>query len=99
MGKPFEDLQNGVVLAELGGYGDGSYCAKYSAGAALVIMGTYVIDASDDVPYPASFVFKPGQSNYIEYLHEHIKAARGIGAKNRRRDDCRQYCPGRLWAG
>ncbi len=81
MGKQFENLKNGVVLAELGGYGDGPYCAKYGAGAAFVIMGTYVIDASDDVPYPASFVFKPGKINYGKYLQEHIKAARKSGAK------------------
>ena len=77
----FDDLQNGVVLAELGGYGDGPYCAKHGAGASLVIMGTYVIDSSDDVPYPPDFVFMPGRSNYIEYLRQHVESARGSGAK------------------
>jgi len=81
MRNEFEDLQNGVVLAELGGHGDGPYCAKYGAGSALVILGTYVIDASDDVPYPGSFVFKPGRSNYSDYLIEHVEAARNSGAK------------------
>ena len=81
MGKEFEDLQNGVVLAELGGYGDGPYCAKYGAGSALVLLGTYVIYASENVPYPDAFVFKPGRSNYDEYLNENIKIARDSGAR------------------
>ena len=34
MGKDFEDLQSVVVPAELGGYGDGPYCAEYGAGSA-----------------------------------------------------------------
>ena len=40
MDYSFEDLGNGVVLAELGGHGDGPYCAKHGRGAALVILGT-----------------------------------------------------------
>ncbi len=80
MSHAHEQLNNGVVLAELGGYGDGPYCAKYGAGAALVVMGTYVIDAGDDVPYPPHFVFKPGRENYAEYLNEHVAAARQSGA-------------------
>lgn len=81
MGNEFENLQNGVVLAELGGYGDGPYFAQYGAGSALVLLGTYVIDASENMPYPDSFVFKPGKSNYDEYLKDNIKTARGSGAK------------------
>ena len=77
----FEDLKNGVVLAELGGHGDGPYCAKYASGAALALMGTYIIDSSDNVPYPADFVFKPGISNYSQYLEQHILEARKSGAK------------------
>ena len=81
MNDSIEDLQNGLVLAELGGHGNGPYCAKHGAGAALVIMGTYVIDPSDNVPYPADFVFKPGRANYAEYLKEHAGAARDSAAK------------------
>jgi hypothetical protein len=55
-------LKNGVVLAELGGYGDGPYCARHGAGAALVMLGTYIVDAGSDVPYPSHFVFKPGRA-------------------------------------
>ena len=77
----FEDLQDGVVLAELGGHGDGPYCAKYGAGAALVLLGTYIVDDGDSVPYPAHFVFKPGRENYASYLKEHVAAARHGGAK------------------
>jgi len=77
----FEDLRNGVVLAELGGYGDGPYCAKHGASAALVLMGTYIVDPGDSVPYPKSFVFKPGRANYASYLNEHVAAARAGGAK------------------
>ena len=77
----FEKIRNGVVLAELGGYGDGPYCAKHGAGAALVMLGTYIVDAGDSVPYPAHFVFKPGRSNYARYLQEHIGIARASGTQ------------------
>ena len=30
MPEKFEDLPNGVALAELGGYGDGPYCARHA---------------------------------------------------------------------
>ena len=81
MADLFEEISNGVVLAELGGYGDGPYCAEYGAGAAMVIMGTYVVDARDEVPYPETFVFKPGRENYASYLAEHVPTARASGAK------------------
>lgn len=77
----FEDLQDGIVLAELGGHGDGPYCAEHGAGAALVLLGTYIVDEGDSVPYPAHFVFKPGRKNYASYLKEHVAAARNSGAK------------------
>ena len=80
MNDPFTRLNNGVVLAELGGHGDGPYCAKYGAGCALVVMGTYIVDAGESVPYPAHFVFKPGRDNYADYLQEHVAAAREGGA-------------------
>jgi len=73
----FAELQDGVVLAELGGYGDGPYCAKHAAGAALAIMGTYIVDPADEVPYPPGFVFKPDRRRYAEYLQQHVCAARG----------------------
>jgi len=81
MGESFDDLRSGVVLAELGGRGDGPYCAKHAAGGALAVMGTYIVDSGDDVPYPKHFVFKPGPANYGEYLKEHVAAARESGAK------------------
>ena len=81
MSETFEDLRNGVVLAELGGHGDGPYCAKHGAGAALVVLGTYIVDPGDSVPYPSHFVFKPGRASYASYLQEHVTAARGSGAR------------------
>ncbi len=76
----FDRLKNGVVLAELGGHGDGPYCAEHGAGAALVVLGTYIVDAGDDVPYSPDFVFKSGRHNYAGYLQEHVAAARNSGA-------------------
>jgi len=76
----FDDLKNGVVLAELGGHGDGPYCAKHGTGAALVVLGTYIVDPGDAVPYDPAFVFKPGRDSYADYLREHIAAARASGA-------------------
>jgi len=73
-------IRNGVALAELGGHGDGPYCARHGAGAALVVMGTYIVDAGDDVPYSRDFVFKPGRANYADYLREHVTAASEGGA-------------------
>ena len=81
MNEQFNELRNGVMLAELGGYGDGPYCAEHGKGAALVMLGTYIVDAGDDVPYPKQFVFKPGRENYAEYLRQHVAAARGSGAQ------------------
>lgn len=77
----FEELRNGVVLAELGGLGDGPYCAVHGQNAALVMLGTYIVDQSDSVPYDADFVFKPGKENYTAYLQKHIAEARKSGAK------------------
>jgi len=81
MQNEFEELRNGVVLAELGGYGDGPYCAKHGAGAALVVLGTYIVDAGDSVPYDPRFVLEPGRSSYATYLQEHVAAARSSGAQ------------------
>lgn len=81
MASAFSDLQNGVVLAELAGYGDGPYCAKHGAGGALVVLGSYIVDAGDDVDYPSHFVFKPPRDNYADYLKEHVSQARNCGGK------------------
>jgi tRNA-dihydrouridine synthase len=80
MSDVFARLRRGVVLAELGGHGDGPYCARHGAGCALVMMGTYIVDASDSVPYPPAFVFKPGREAYAGYLREHVAQARKSGA-------------------
>ncbi len=73
-------LKNGVVLAEIGSHSNGPWCAEYGAGAALVVLGTFIVDARDDVPYNRDFVFKPGRENYGDYLNEHVAAARDSGA-------------------
>lgn len=81
MSASFPELRNGVVLAELGGHGDGPYGARHAAGAALAMLGTYIVDARDEVPYPAHFVFKPGRASYAAYLRTHVAAARAGGAR------------------
>ena len=81
MHESLQSLRNGVVLAELGGHGDGPYCARYGAGCALAVLGTYIVEAADDVPYPAHFVFKPGRESYEGYLREHVAAAKAGGAR------------------
>ena len=81
MREAFDDLRKGVALAELGGHGDGPYCRVHGAGAALVMLGTYIVDPGDAVPYPAAFVFKPGRANYAGYLREHVPAAKDSGAR------------------
>lgn len=81
MSKVIQELKSGVVLAELGGYGDGPYCAKHGSGAALAMMGTYIVDPGDDVPYPSDFVFKTDKSSYMTYLREHLVAGRKGGSR------------------
>jgi tRNA-dihydrouridine synthase len=80
MADGWDALRRGVALAELGGYGDGPYCAQHGRGAALVLLGTYVIDRGDDVPYAPSFVFKPDPEAYSPYLRQHVAVARQGGA-------------------
>ncbi len=80
MADMWEALRGGVALAELGGHGDGPYCAAYGRGAALVMMGTYIVDPGDGVPYDPPFVFKPGRGSYQEYLRQHVAAAKESGA-------------------
>ena len=77
----FTSLRNGVVLAELGGHGDGPYCAEHGAGGAMVFLGSYIVDAGDNVDYPKPFVFKPGRDSYSGYLKDHVAAARESGAQ------------------
>jgi tRNA-dihydrouridine synthase len=81
MSKAIQDLEKGVVLAELGGHGDGPYCATHGANAALAMMGTYIVDPGDDVPYPEDFVFKPDRSVYMPYLREHVVAGHAGGSR------------------
>ena len=81
MENPLAAIKGGVVLAELGGHGNGPYCARHGKGAAMVVMGTYVVDAGPSVPYPADFVFGPDPDAYADYLTEHVTAARESGAK------------------
>ena len=81
MSDAFDDLKDGVVLAELGGYGDGAYCAKHGRGGALVLLGTYIVDPGDEVDYPEDYVFKSGRDNYASYLENHVAIAKGSGAK------------------
>ena len=80
MNDSVDPLKNGVVLAEIGSHSNGPWCAEYGAGAALVVLGTFIVDARDDVPYNPDFVFKPGRENYGDYLNEHVAAARDSGA-------------------
>ena len=80
MNDSLAPLKNGVVLAEIGSHSNGPWCAKHGAGAALVVLGTFIVDAGDDVPYNPDFVFKAGRENYGDYLNEHVAAARDSGA-------------------
>lgn len=81
MTDSFDDLRNGVVLAELAGHGDGPYCAIHGHGGAMVILGSYIVDQGDEVDYPKHFVFKPGRANYADYLKDHVAEAAGCGGK------------------
>ncbi|MBN1787155.1 MAG: hypothetical protein JW806_02035 [Sedimentisphaerales bacterium] len=76
----FDDLRNSVILSELGGYGNGIFCAQYAKGASVVMMGTYIIDSARNIHYPPEFIFRPG-GNYRSYFEAHIKEARLSGAK------------------
>ena len=80
MNDSVDPLKNGVVLAEIGSHSNGPWCARHGAGSALVVLGTFIVDARDDVPYNRDFVFKPGRENYGDYLDEHVMAARDSGA-------------------
>jgi TIM-barrel protein len=45
------------------------------------MLGTYIVDSGDNVPYPKHFVFRPGRQNYGDYLKKHVSAAQASGAK------------------
>jgi len=78
--KYYNDLKNGVVLAEMAGKSNGRFCAEYGKGAALVMLGTYIIDKNDTIDYPRDFYFKPNEKYYYNYLKENIQMAKGSGA-------------------
>ena len=69
-------MKNGVVLAELEGHTNGEFCFAHGRGAALVMLGTYIVDCSDSIDYPTNFTFKPGNNNYFTYLRENIQKAK-----------------------
>lgn len=68
----YNDLKNRIVLAEMAGYSNGSFCIKNGAGAGLVMLGTYIIDASEKIPYPDGFFFGPHKNLYYDYLERNI---------------------------
>jgi tRNA-dihydrouridine synthase len=76
-----ETMYSGIILSELGGHGDGIFCARHGAGAALVMMGTYIIDENlVYYDYSPDFVFTPMRSSYDSYLKENIAKAGSSGA-------------------
>jgi len=79
MDNRFQKLKNGIVLAELGGYGDGKFCAVHGRGAALVMLGTYIVD-DDEVDYPKEFVLRRKRPGYLDYLKKNIAIAAESGA-------------------
>jgi len=79
MKNNIKELKNGVVLAELGGYSDGKFCAVHGRGSAMVMLGTFII-SEGKVDYPGDFVFKPGRDNYFPYLKCNIPEAGKSGA-------------------
>jgi dihydroorotate dehydrogenase len=81
MENNFKVLKRGVVLAELGGYADGKFCANNGKDASMVTLGTYIIDNDDSVDYPKNFVFKTGKKNYLAYLKDNILKARESRAR------------------
>lgn len=80
MNNRINDLDKGVVLAELGGYTDGKFCAIYGKNSALVMLGTYIVSGRN-VDYPERFVFKPGRDNFFPYLKKNILEAKKSLAK------------------
>ncbi len=44
---PVSQLNNGVALAEIGGHSTGPWCAKHGAGAALVVLSTFIVGGRD----------------------------------------------------
>jgi len=79
MSNSINKLNKGVVLAELGGYTDGGFCAVHGKDSALVMLGTYIVSSSK-IDYPDNFVFRPGRNNFFSYLKDNILEARKSGA-------------------
>lgn len=75
----FQELKDGVILSELGGYSDGKFCAVNGRGSALVMLGSFIV-SNNTVDYPSDFVFKQGRNNYFSYLKDNILEARKSGA-------------------
>jgi tRNA-dihydrouridine synthase len=76
----FEKVKNQLVLPELAGLADGPYAIKNGRGAALVMLGTYIISSEENVPYPKHFVFYPSSRIYRSYLKKHIALAGSAGS-------------------
>lgn len=71
--KPlYDNLKNSIVLAEMAGYSNASFCIKNGAGSSLAILGTYIIDPSEKIPYPEEFYFKSDKNAYYDYLEKNI---------------------------
>ncbi len=68
----YSDLKRKIVLAEMAGYSDGSFCIKNGAGSGLVMLGTYIIDSSEKIPYPDGFYFSPDKKLYYKNLERNI---------------------------
>ena len=79
MENKYLELKNGVVLAELGGYSSGKFCAVHGRGSAMVMLGTFIVSGGK-VNYPDDFVFMPGRDSYFSYLKDNISEARKSGA-------------------
>ena len=60
----FKGLQKGIVLSEMAGYTDGEFCASHGRGAALVMLGTYIIHDDIVADYPKDFVFGTEKNRY-----------------------------------
>jgi len=75
-GSSYDLIRNGVVLSELAGYGNGAFCARHGAGAALVMLGTYIIAPDKPAAYADDFFIVQGDRGYGGFLRDEIRAAR-----------------------
>ena len=60
----FKGLQKGIVLSEMAGYTNGEFCASHGRGAALVMLGTYIIHDDSLAGYPKDFVLRSEKKSY-----------------------------------